>query len=86
MNSLNTSKNDRLRTVFCILFPWRILIIYITIIIINGNGAPSKMLTMLSYSYCQHLTTYYMQMEDDVYTIPNYLDVVKDYISEMRIQ
>lgn len=38
------------------------------------------------FLYCQHLTTYYMQMEDDVYTIPNYLDVVKDYISEMRIQ
>lgn len=38
------------------------------------------------FLYCQHLSTYYMQMEDDVYTIPNYLDVVKDYISEMRFQ
>lgn len=36
------------------------------------------------FLYCQHLSTYYMQMEDDIYTIPNYLDVVKDYISTMN--
>nr|XP_034309576.1 alpha-1,3-mannosyl-glycoprotein 4-beta-N-acetylglucosaminyltransferase C isoform X1 [Crassostrea gigas] len=38
------------------------------------------------FLYCQYLSTYYMQMEDDIYTIPNYFDVVKDYISEMRFQ
>ncbi|XP_034309571.1 alpha-1,3-mannosyl-glycoprotein 4-beta-N-acetylglucosaminyltransferase C [Magallana gigas] len=36
------------------------------------------------FLYCQHLSTYYMQMEDDIYTVPNYLKVVKDYISTMN--
>nr|XP_034309581.1 alpha-1,3-mannosyl-glycoprotein 4-beta-N-acetylglucosaminyltransferase C-like isoform X1 [Crassostrea gigas] len=35
------------------------------------------------FLYCQHLSTYYMQMEDDVYTISNYPKVIKEYISTM---
>ncbi|KAK3101999.1 hypothetical protein FSP39_008008, partial [Pinctada imbricata] len=34
------------------------------------------------FLYSQHLATYYIQMEDDIYTIPGYLKVIRDYMAE----
>ena len=36
------------------------------------------------FLYSQHLATYYIQMEDDIYTIPGYLKVIKDYMAEFK--
>ena len=34
--------------------------------------------------YSQHLSKYYMQMEDDIFTMPGYLDVIMEFIAEQK--
>lgn len=36
------------------------------------------------FLYSENLSTYYIQMEDDIFTVPGYLQVIKDYISEFK--
>ncbi|XP_048751518.2 alpha-1,3-mannosyl-glycoprotein 4-beta-N-acetylglucosaminyltransferase C-like [Ostrea edulis] len=36
------------------------------------------------FLYSQVLATYYIQMEDDVYTVPGYFKIIKDYINNFR--
>ncbi|XP_062603450.1 alpha-1,3-mannosyl-glycoprotein 4-beta-N-acetylglucosaminyltransferase C-like [Saccostrea cucullata] len=36
------------------------------------------------FLYSQNLSTYYIQMEDDIFTVPGYLQVIKDYVSEFK--
>ena len=38
------------------------------------------------FLYCKFLSTYYIQMEDDIYTVPGYLQIIKDYIIEVQQQ
>ncbi|XP_062574821.1 alpha-1,3-mannosyl-glycoprotein 4-beta-N-acetylglucosaminyltransferase C-like isoform X2 [Saccostrea cucullata] len=36
------------------------------------------------FLYSQVLATYYIQLEDDIYTIPGYLTIIKEYINKVK--
>ncbi|XP_056007595.1 alpha-1,3-mannosyl-glycoprotein 4-beta-N-acetylglucosaminyltransferase C-like [Ostrea edulis] len=36
------------------------------------------------FMYSQVLATYYIQMEDDIYTVPGYFKVIKDYVKKFK--